>query len=177
MDSIPTDLDEIFDYTLTKDLTGDFNIDGEKLTRNDSVVGFRFLIDGHKSHENVRDKIGLVEWILLDFSNWKMIPVENMIAECEGTGTKIAVIVNLAKDVNGIAFALEKGVDAIVIKNDNDLIQACSIAKSQRLENSTLDIIQTNEALEKLTLSELTITNIQSGGIGERYCIDLICLI
>jgi 3-dehydroquinate synthase II len=106
-----------------------------------------------------------------------MIPVENMIAECEGTGTKIAVIVNLAKDVNGIAFALEKGVDAIVIKNDNDLIQACSIAKSQRLENSTLDIIQTNEALEKLTLSELTITNIQSGGTGERYCIDLICLI
>lgn len=177
MDSIPTDMDEIFDYTLTKDQTGDFNMDGEKLTRNDSVVGFRFLIDGHKSHENVRDKIGLVEWILLDFSNWKMIPVENMIAECEGTGTKIAVIVNLAKDVNGIAFALEKGVDAIVIKNDNDLIQACSIAKSQRLENSTLDIIQTNEALEKLTLSELTITNIQSGGIGERYCIDLICLI
>ena len=177
VDSIPKELNEIFDYTLTNDLTGDFDLIDEKLMHNDSVVGYSFMIDGHKSHEKVRNKIGLVEWIVLDFSNWKMIPVENIIAECEGTGTKIAVIVNLAKDVNGIAFALEKGVDAIVIENEVDLIQACSIAKSQRLENSSLDNIQTTESLEKLKLSELTITNIESGGVGERYCIDLVCLI
>ena len=170
-------MNEIFDYTLTKDLTGDFNLIDEKLIHNDSVVGYAFMIDGHESHEKVRNKIGLVEWIVLDFSNWKMIPVENIIAECEGTGTKIAVIVNLAKDVNGIAFALEKGADAIVIENEVDLIQACSIAKSQRLENSSSDSIQTDESLEKLNLSELTITNIESGGVGERYCIDLVCLI
>lgn len=177
VDSIPKELNEIFDYTLTNDLTGDFDLIDEKLIHNDSVVGYAFMIDGHKSHENVRNKIGLVEWIVLDFSNWKMIPVENIIAECEGTGTKIAVIVNLAKDVNGIAFALEKGADAIVIENEVELIQACSIAKSQRLENSSLDSIQTTESLEKLNLSELTITNIESGGVGERYCIDLVCLI
>ena len=170
-------MNEIFDYTLTKDLTGDFNLIDEKLIHNDSVVGYAFMIEGHKSHEKVRNKIGLVEWIVLDFSNWKMIPVENIIAECEGTGTKIAVIVNLAMDVNGIAFALEKGVDAIVIENEVKLIQACSIAKSQRLENSSLDSMQTAESLEKLNLSELTITNIESGGVGERYCIDLVCLI
>ena len=177
VDSIPKELNEIFDYTLTNDLTGDFDLIDEKLIHNDSVVGYAFMIEGHKSHEKVRNKIGLVEWIVLDFSNWKMIPVENIIAECEGTGTKIAVIVNLAKDVNGIAFALEKGADAIVIENEVDLIQACSIAKSQRLENSSLDSIQTTESLEKLNLSELTITNIESGGVGERYCIDLVCLI
>lgn len=177
VEPIPEDIDDIFDYTLTKNLIGDFHLDGNKLFRNDSLVGYTFLIDDHRSNENVRNKIGLVEWIVLDFSNWKMIPVENMIAECEGTGTKIAVIVNLAKDVNGIAFALEKGVDAIVIKNDVELIQACSIAKSQRLENSPLEVIQTAEALEKLNLSEMTITNIESGGVGERYCIDLTCLI
>ena len=170
-------MNEIFDYTLTKDLTGDFNLIDEKLIHNDSVVGYAFMIDGHESHEKVRNKIGLVEWIVLDFSNWKMIPVENIIAECEGTGTKIAVIVNIAMDVNGIAFALEKGVDAIVIENEVKLIQACSIAKSQRLENSSSDSIQTAESLEKLNLSELTITNIESGGVGERYCIDLVCLI
>ena len=170
-------MNEIFDYTLTKDLTGDFNLIDEKLIHNDSVVGYAFMIDGHESHEKVRNKIGLVEWIVLDFSNWKMIPVENIIAECEGTGTKIAVIVNIAMDVNGIAFALEKGVDAIVIENEVKLIHACSIAKSQRLENSSSDSIQTAESLEKLNLSELTITNIESGGVGERYCIDLVCLI
>ena len=33
------------------------------------------------------------------------------------------------------------------------------------------------ESLDNLKLTELTITKIESGDIGERYCIDLICLI
>ena len=33
---------------------------------------------------------------------------ENAIAECDGTGTKIAVIVNLVEDVNGIALPWKK---------------------------------------------------------------------
>ena len=177
IDAIPKDMDEVFDYTLTQDRTGDFNIENEKLTHKGSLIGYTFTIEDNHSHENVRNKIGLVEWVVLDFSNWRMIPVENVIAECEGTGTKIAVIVDSAMDVPGIAFALEKGVDAIIIKNERELIRACSIAKSQRLENNTLQISETLESLEKLNLSELTITNIESGSVGERYCIDLICLI
>ncbi len=177
IDSVPRDIDNVFDFTLTKDRSGDFNLDGEKLIHNDSLVGYAFLIDGKDSYENVRGNIGLVEWIILEFSNWKMIPVENAISECEGTGTKIAVIVNQARDVNGIAFALEKGVDAIIIKSEEDLIQACSVAKSQRLEIHSGENQNSFESLDDLKLTELTITNIESGDVGERYCIDLVCLI
>ena len=175
--SIPRNINNVFDFTITNDRSGDFNLDEDKLIHNDSLVGYAFLIDGIDSYEDVRSKIGLVEWIILDFSNWKMIPVENAIAECEGTGTKIAVIVDQVRDVNGIAFALEKGADAIIIKNEDDLIQACSVAKSQRLENHSLSIENSVESLDNLKLTELTITKIESGDIGERYCIDLICLI
>ena len=60
-----------------------------------------------------------------------MIPIENLISECEHSGTKLVVIIKHPKDVNG-GFALEKGVDAIIIENENSLIIACEIAKSQR---------------------------------------------
>ncbi len=176
-DSIPKDLDDVFDFTLTRDRSGDFNLDGNKLIRNDSLVGYAFVIDGIESYENVRNKIGLVEWIILDFPNWKMIPVENAISECEGTGTKIAVVVDDVKNINGIAFALEKGVDAIIIKSVDSLIQVCSVAKSQRLENDSGENNNLVESLDNLQLTELTITKIDSGGVGERYCVDLICLI
>ena len=177
IEPIPLELDSVFDYTLTKNRDGDFSLDGDKLIHNETVLGHAFSIDDNDSFDKIRNKIGLVEWVVLEFSNWKMIPVENAIAECEGTGTKIAVIVNLVEHVNGIAFALEKGVDAIIIKNDDDLIQACSVVKSQRLENTSEEIKHYIENLESLNLSEFTITNIESGGVGERYCIDLICLI
>ena len=156
-------MNEIFDYTLTKDLTGDFNLIDEKLIHNDSVVGYAFMIDDHKSHEKVRNKIGLAEWIVLDFSNWKMIPVENIIAECEGTGTKIAVIVNLAKDVNGIAFALEKGADAIVIITDWDQFKEIDWIQIFLIVNKPAWIFDTRICLEKNHIKQIGF-NIRSLG-------------
>ena len=175
--SIPIDIDNVFDFTLTSDSSGGYYLENDRLFHNGALVGFRFLVDDKNSYENLRNKIGLVEWIVLDFSNWKMIPVENAISECEGTGTKIAVIVTEEKDVNGIAFALEKGVDAIIIKPEEELIRASCIAKSQRLENKTQNEQGEVKNLGNMMLTEATITNIETGGIGERYCIDLACLI
>ena len=174
--SIPIDIDNVFDFTLTSDSSGGYYLENDRLFHNGALVGFRFLVDDKNSYENLRNKIGLVEWIVLDFSNWKMIPVENAISECEGTGTKIAVIVTEGKDVNGIAFALEKGVDAIIIKPEEELIRASCIAKSQRLENKTQNEQGEVKNLGNMMLTEATITNIETGGIGERYCIDLALL-
>ena len=104
--------------------------------------------------------------------------IENLISECEHSGTKLAVIIKHPKDINGVAFALEKGVDAIIIIEDNNsLITACEIAKSQRLEkNPTVDAVDESLAGE-IKLSECKILDIETGGVGERYCIDLTCLI
>ena len=44
------------------------------------------------------------------------------------------------------------------------------------MENTSGEIKHSIE-YENLNLSEFTITNIESGGVGERYCVDLICLI
>ena len=106
-----------------------------------------------------------------------MIPIENLISECEHSGTKLAVIIKHPKDVNGVAFALEKGVDAIIIENENSLIIACEIAKSQRLEKSAMLEVENEPTTGTLDLSECRILDIDSGRVGERDCIDLTCLI
>ncbi len=177
VNSAPSKIDAVFDKILSNDSNTNFCLVDDKLIEDGSITGQLFSVKDSNTYEIVRGKIGLLRWIILEFSSWKMIPVENLISECEGTGTSIAVILTDEKDVNGIAFALEKGVGAIVIENETSLIQACEIAKSQRLEsqNSVIEVV--DDSLSKLQLTTSKITKIESGGTGERYCIDLTCLI
>ena len=173
----PSKVNAVFDKILSNESNTSFCLVDDKLIEDGSTTGQLFSVKDSNTYEIVRGKIGLLNWIILEFSSWKMIPVENLISECEGTGTSIAVILTDEKDVNGIAFALEKGVGAIVIENETSLIQACEIAKSQRLEsqNSVIEVV--DDSLSKLQLTTSKITKIESGGTGERYCIDLTCLI
>eukprot|EP00966_Prymnesium_polylepis_P010027 231554-Prymnesium_polylepis.1 len=45
-----------------------------------------------------------------------MITAENLLGAAEGTPTRIAVAVKKAADVGGLAFALERGCDALVVE-------------------------------------------------------------
>ena len=127
----------VFDRVLTDNSNDDFFLAKNILTQNEAVIGELFPIHDAESYNHVRSKIGILNWIVLDFSGWKMIPIENIISECEGTPTRIAVFVYQEQDINGIAFALELGVDAIIIANNSELIAASEIAKSLRLENAS----------------------------------------
>ena len=144
VNSAPSKKNAVFDKILSNDSNTNFCLVDDKLIEDGSITGQLFSVNDSNTYDIVRGKIGLLSWIILEFSSWKMIPVENLISECEGTGTSIAVIVTDEKEVNGIAFALEKGVGAIVIENETSLIQACEIAKSQRLEsqNNELEVVE-----------------------------------
>ena len=167
----------VFDRVLTDNSNDDFFLAKNILTQNEAVIGELFPIHDAESYNHVRSKIGILNWIVLDFSGWKMIPIENIISECEATPTRIAVFVYQEQDINGIAFALEVGVDAIIIANNSKLIAAAEIAKSLRLENASRIRTVEKKYNDTLELRENKIIKIESGGFGERYCIDLTCLI
>tara|TARA_B100000683_G_scaffold135388_1_gene132149 strand:- start:3036 stop:4052 length:1017 start_codon:yes stop_codon:yes gene_type:complete len=171
------DIANSFDEILTDDKQQKLCLIDNNLYQNNLQIGQLFPVHDSTTYESVRSSIGLLNWVIIDFSNWKMIPVENLISECEGTGTKIAVIVTQKSDVNGIAFALEKGVDAIIIDNNPELLEACEIAKSLRLENSDPITITQESTADFVELAEAEIVEISTGGVGERYCIDLTSLI
>ncbi|MBL6731393.1 MAG: 3-dehydroquinate synthase II [Candidatus Poseidoniaceae archaeon] len=164
---------KVFDKVLTNDATQSLYQQDDLVFENHINIGIYGKITDTNSQNLVREKIGLIDWLVLEFTDWKMIPIENLISECEGTGTKLAVKVNQVEDIQGIAFALEKGVDAIIINQEPLMIEAAEIAKAQRLESKKKEPAIQEGFSDKLTLEPCTISEIKNSGIGERFCIDL----
>ena len=140
------------------------------------LIGTTVLISDLESQNEARKFVGSVAWIVLEFEDWSMIPIENLIAACQGTPTKIAAKIRTPEEAQGAGFALETGVDALIVDDQQDMIDAAFIIKSQRGE------INVNPMVEKIESDTLEITShqiisIEQGGIGERYCIDLTSLL
>lgn len=128
--------------------------------------------------------VGSVDWIALRCtSNWKMIPVENLIAACDGTGTKLAIYVDTPKDLPGVIYSLELGPNAVILDSSSEMWEAYDVIKSKMISKSSLSL-ETAENLQgrdscdaESRLMTALVTSVGSGGIGDRVCIDLIQLL
>ena len=74
--------------------------------------------------------IGSVPWILIRCKDWKMIPLENLVASSRGSGTKLAIAVSKKVELQGVAFALQHGVDAVALPPENKFPDLWSVARS-----------------------------------------------
>jgi len=173
-DIIPEHISKDVDKILTKksnnlEIPNIIINDDLKLEQNGKSIGVMVNISNDIEQKEALSLIGSVNWILIKCENWKMIPCENLIAAAESSGTKLAAIVEKELEVSAIAFALEVGVDALVV--NEDLLNAAKIAKSQRLEHK--EDYRVKEAdVSSINLQFGRIKEIESQGIGDRICID-----
>ena len=144
-------------------------IDGDALYINSKQVGRKVDVSDSSGQSVARSMAGSVEWILLEFGEWKMIPIENIIAACDGGPTKVAARISSAEQVLGAAFALQIGVDALLV--DEKTLPTALIAKSQRGEK-TVESVSENTTQEMI-LSKLEVIEVLEGGVGDRVCVDL----
>lgn len=144
-------------------------IDGDALYINSKQVGRKVDVSNSSGQSVARAMAGSVEWILLEFGEWKMIPIENIIAACDGGPTKVAARISSAEQVLGAAFALQIGVDALLV--DEKTLPTALIAKSQRGEK-TVESVSENTTQEMI-LSKLEVIEVREGGVGDRVCVDL----
>lgn len=147
----------------------DLQIDGDAIYINGKQVGRRVDVSDSEGQAKARSMAGIVEWILLDLGEWKMIPIENIIAACDGGPTKVAARISSAEQVLGAAFALESGVDALLVNQDT--LQTAIIAKSQRGETKR-DHVEVKSSID-YDLCSLELTDVREGGVGDRVCVDL----
>ena len=96
------------------------------------TVGCAVDVSTGDGQSKARSLAGCVEWILLEFGEWTMIPVENILAACTGGPTRVAARIRDAEQVVGVAFALQIGADALLVPPD--VLEAALIAKAQRGE-------------------------------------------
>jgi 3-dehydroquinate synthase II len=141
-----------------------------------SIFGAYSHIEDNNGHDEAKALIGSVSWLLVSFSDWSMIPIENLIAAAEGTPTRIAALLTEPHQIQGAAFALEQGVDAVVVDSQPAMVEAALIAKTLRFERQE-HFEPDRESTQELSLSLLEITGVEEGGVGDRYCIDFTSLL
>ncbi len=158
---------------IDKILGEDLEIDGNALYLDGRNAGRVVNVSNSDGQSFARSLAGSVDWILLEFGDWKMIPIENIIAACTAGPTKVAAKISKSEQILGAAFALETGVDAIFVPEE--LMETALIAKSQRGEKNESEISIPSSGNIELTSFE--IIEVREGMIGDRVCIDLISML
>ena len=121
-------------------------------------VGRRFNVSSNKDIENILDsaKKGL-DFVIIEVKDWKIIPLENIIAKLHKIHTKIFSIARNAKEARKMFSILDVGVDGVIFNTGsmNEVRQALVYLGSKSFELSSAKII-----------------DIQEVGDGERVCVD-----
>ena len=126
-------------------------------------------LDDHRGQDEAISLIGSVPWVLVTCSDWNMIPLENIVAAASGSGTKVASAITREIDLNGVAFSLQHGVDAVLLPPEEGNESLWSAAREM-----TPEVCEPNEAVEGHRLVTATILSVEPAGVGERVCVDLI---
>ncbi len=109
---------------------------------------------------------GTNEIVVMDATDWRAIPAENLIAAFTGTPTRLFAVVHDVDEANAMLSMLEKGVDGVVLRtSDNDIVRSFATLRQTTSTNTADDLAATR------------ITRISPAGVGERVCVDTCSLL
>ncbi|CEM03426.1 unnamed protein product [Vitrella brassicaformis CCMP3155] len=124
--------------------------------------------------------IGSVEWIVIDCDDWVQIPGENMVAASHQTPTRICAVVTDASQIQGLAFSLQLGVDALLLPPDQAMWKAALEARTTRGQGTQPTNAEASQPSAKGVASAHSglrfarVVSVSDGGVGDRVCLDLI---
>lgn len=132
------------------------NISGKKIGKKIKV-----LSNSDIEKISTLSKEGL-DFIIVEFIDWKIIPLENIIAKLHKMNTEIFVSIKNLSEMQKMFSILEIGVDGVILKTSSvgDVNTALSYFNSSYLE-----------------LKKATIIDIKEVGDGERVCVDTISML
>ncbi|MBC7114145.1 MAG: 3-dehydroquinate synthase [Archaeoglobi archaeon] len=100
-----------------------------------------------------------VDYLIVSTHDWKVIPIENLIAALQESGGKLIAFVRDEKEAELMVQILEKGVDGILLDT-----------YSRELMQKVAGVVKRRG--KKIELREAEITEIKQIGLGDRVCID-----
>jgi 3-dehydroquinate synthase II len=134
-----------------------------QLKKNGKKTAIEINITG-KEDENKAAKAAefLVDYIILNTHDWRVIPLENLIAKARGK-SKLIAEVTTAEEAKLVLEALELGTDGVLLKtsNPNELSRTVEIVKAQ---------------MPKMPLTAAKVLSIKPIGSGARVCVDTVDL-
>jgi len=121
-------------------------------------VGRKFKVLSNSDIENILSaaKKGL-DFVIVEVKDWKIIPLENIIAKLHKIHTKIFAIARTPKEVRKMFSILDVGVDGVIFSTAsiNEVREAMVYLGTSSFEMRTAKIVEIKEV-----------------GDGERVCVD-----
>lgn len=131
----------------------------EELKNAGKTIALRVMVKSKEDEEKaVKAADFSPDYIIVHCLDWKIIPLENLIAKVRGK-TKLLAEVSSSEDAKTTLETLELGVDGVVLKTSdpNELVKAAFIVKKQ---------------IPKIRLTPVKIVEVKRIGTGARVCID-----
>ena len=97
------------------------------------------------------------EFVIVDASDWKIIPLENIIAKLHKSKTKVFTTAKSSKEVSTMFAVLELGVDGVILSTDS----------AEEVEKAREQLYST-----KFPIKPAKILEVKDVGTGERVCVD-----
>lgn len=101
--------------------------------------------------------------VIVETGDWKIIPLENLVAELQHTGTRLIARASGSWEVEPLLGVLERGVDGVLLR----------VGDIGELE-AALDILR---SIRKIKLSEAEVLEVKDVGMGERACVDTVSIL
>jgi 3-dehydroquinate synthase II len=134
-----------------------------QLKKEGKKTALRVTIQG-KEDENKAAKAAEmgVDYVIINCMDWRVIPLENLIAKGRGKNTLIAEVPT-SEDAKLVLEALELGTDGVLLKtsNVNELEETIKLIKAQA---------------PKMVLTPAKILSVKPIGSGARVCVDTVDL-
>ena len=115
-----------------------------------------------KSKEDEQEAVRLgktADYVIVNALDWKVIPLENIIAALQGKKAKVIVEVRDEKEAKTALETLEVGADGVLVSGDFNTIK------------KVRDIVE-EMSTEKIALTAATIRKLEPVGMGDRVCVD-----
>ncbi|GAB5034105.1 3-dehydroquinate synthase [Nannochloropsis oceanica] len=194
---IPTGATRCFDIKdglLKASSTPQIRVDehqGHLYDEQERLIGAAISVKNPEDINNAIKLVGSVDWLVLEFFiDWIQIPCENVIAAAQGSPTRICVKPNKIDDVPGVAFALQTGVDALLLELQDESMWVAAREAQARKDTNRQTAAAGGTAAVAVALGEhheetaghislvpARVINIVSGGLGDRVCLDLVQLL
>lgn len=103
-----------------------------------------------------------INFVIIDVDDWKIIPLENIIAMMQETNVEIFATARSVHEIETLFTVLELGVDGVIFETNDEE----KIAKIKNIIENT-----------NFNISSAKIVEIKDIGIGERVCIDTVSML
>jgi 3-dehydroquinate synthase II len=131
--------------------------------KKEGKTAFKISIQGKEDENKAVNAAELgVDYIIINCLDWRVIPLENLIAKARGK-SKLIAEVGTAEDAKLVLEALELGTDGVLLKtsNPNELAKTAKMVREQT---------------PKITLTTAKIISTKPISSGARVCVDTVDL-